>query len=187
MTLEHLSNTALTLARQTTEAQITTDADLQMAGEVVTAIKRFVGTVEEQRSAQTGHLYKEAKQIEAKYKPMLKQAEQAMQTVQQKMLAFRALQEQQRQQAMLAAATAAPAQFQQLVATGAQVAPQRVAGVVFGEEWVFEVTDPLQVPGFFWCIDTAKLQEYVNEHRDRTNVPGVKVTRKEKIGQVRKG
>lgn len=59
--------------------------------------------------------------------------------------------------------------------------PQDAQGVQYRKVWSYEVVEPERVPRDFMSIDEQKIRAFVNMHKDKAQIPGVRIFQKEQV------
>lgn len=188
------ASTLLVQAKQVAAAvptlTITTSEEYLQAGQGLVELKSRWKVVEEKRTSLVKPLNDVVKSINAMFKPVLDQWDTTMDVVKRAMHDYQVREAEAQRKALEEAARLAQQgqtgqEFTALVAQGSAI-PVKAQGVSTRVMWRWRVVDAAAVPREYLCVDAAKVEALVKEHKEGAKIPGIEVYREE-IMAVRAG
>jgi hypothetical protein len=188
------ASTLLVQAKQVAAAvptlTITTSEEYLQAGQGLVELKGRWKVVEEKRTSLVKPLNDVVKSINAMFKPVLDQWDTTMDVVKRAMHDYQVREAETQRKALEEAARLAQQgqtgqEFTALVAQGSAI-PVKAQGVSTRVMWRWRVVDAAAVPREYLCVDAAKVEALVKEHKEGAKIPGIEVYREE-IMAVRAG
>lgn len=188
------ASTLLVQAKQVAAAvptlTITTSEEYLQAGQGLVELKGRWKVVEEKRTSLVKPLNDVVKSINAMFKPVLDQWDTTMDVVKRAMHDYQVREAEAQRKALEEAARLAQQgqtgqEFTALVAQGSAI-PVKAQGVSTRVMWRWRVVDAAAVPREYLCVDAAKVEALVKEHKEGAKIPGIEVYREE-IMAVRAG
>jgi len=188
------ASTLLVQAKQVAAAvptlTITTSEEYLQAGQGLVELKGRWKVVEEKRTSLVKPLNDVVKSINAMFKPVLDQWDVTMDVVKRAMHDYQVREAEAQRKALEEAARLAQQgqtgqEFTALVAQGSAI-PVKAQGVSTRVMWRWRVVDAAAVPREYLCVDAAKVEALVKEHKEGAKIPGIEVYREE-IMAVRAG
>jgi hypothetical protein len=188
------ASTLLVQAKQVAAAvpalTLTTPEEYLQAGQGLVELKSRWKVVEEKRTSLVKPLNDVVKSINAMFKPVLDQWDVTMDVVKRAMHDYQVREAEAQRKALEEAARLAQQgqtgqEFTALVAQGSAI-PVKAQGVSTRVMWRWRVVDAAAVPREYLCVDAAKVEALVKEHKEGAKIPGIEVYREE-IMAVRAG
>jgi hypothetical protein len=196
-----LSESAKRMLTQAKALTVTTAAEYESAAEVLQKLTAREKELEAKKKAVWDPLAKLTKAVQTLFNPPLKVLDQAKEIVKEKMSTYadeqRNIAAERQRLADLAAEEAREtllekaekaadngnkerayvleARAASVQAPTIQVETPQVAGVQLRERWLFEVTDPLQLPRAYLTVDESAIRNAVNNTKGTVKIPGVRI------------
>lgn len=177
---------------QTAQAlQVTSEVELEAAGEIVRILKDLMDEVNRVFEPIVKTAYEAHKAAKTAQNEHLKPLLEAEGSIQLKMNLFLSVQKAEREKAKAERRKAeehlkqqpALQDVEKLFAVGAIHAPRlpevpappKAAGIGETLDWKWKIVDIAEIPSIYWMLDEKLIDDHVRRHKDKTSIPGIEV------------
>ncbi len=166
--------------------QIQGQADLEFAAELLREVKAKKRNLEDERKRATKPLNEALRVIRGWFKAPIEAYAGVEQKVKERIAAYHQAQADAQRQALEQAGRAALTGHAQQAIQGMQQAHaaqvDKVDGLSLREKWGdYQVVDISQIPRGFLAVNDRAVRQYIQEHKDRAQIPGIRVLPPRKI------